>query len=443
MSTTSKTSKTSKNAAAAVAAAAAAPAPAPADVATTKPKTKRGTKRQVAEEGEVIAAAAPAAPAALEAVPEGKPKTKRVRKSAASDGAAAPDAAANPASAAAAGGGDPAPKPKGKRGPKAATAAAAATDGNGGAGAAAGTAAPAAPKAPRTKKANKEAAAGTTDGAPASAAVAAPTTTGKKKKPSHAATVTAAKGFFNYALSLPGKDTAATTDGTAIGTDAAASAAADAEAAAAAVEQFLGNIRSLAFNATAASVPAIVAVGKRAVQTLAKHKNERQVRPLDLEASVAAYTQRMATVEEDSWAATNGKWLTTFKLPRNITAQELTAPGFALTEEENQIFAVRCALVVFNIAVQKGYSPLGLASENGKFEKVDGVSQRILAHPVDGDRLYINRVHAYITYMNGTPQTAFAPVPTDSIKVERAKGTGDDAAADTNSLVSGVLSAAN
>jgi hypothetical protein len=273
--------------------------------------------------------------------------------------------------------------------------------------------------------------------------VAAPTTTGKKKKPSHAATVTAAKGFFNYALSLPGKDTAATTDGTAIGTDAAASAAADAEAAAAAVEQFLGNIRSLAFNATAASVPAIVAVGKRAVQTLAKHKNERQVRPLDLEASVAAYTQRMATVEEDSWAATNGKWLTTFKLPRNITAQELTAPGFALTEEENQIFAVRCALVVFNIAVQKGYSPLGLASENGKFEKVDGVSQRILAHPVDGDRLYINRVHAYITYMNGTPQTAFAPVPTDSIKVERAKGTGDDAAADTNSLVSGVLSAAS
>jgi hypothetical protein len=439
MSTTSKTSKTSKNAAAAVAAAAAAPAPAPADVATTKPKTKRGTKRQVAEEGEVIAAAAaPTAPAALEAVPEGKPKTKRVRKSTTSDGAAAPDAAANPASAAA-GGGDPAPKPKGKRGPKAATAAAAATDGNG----AAGTAAPAAPKAPRTKKANKEAAAGTTDGAPASAAVAAPTTTGKKKKPSHAATVTAAKGFFNYALSLPGKDTAATTDGTAIGTDAAASAAADAEAAAAAVEQFLGNIRSLAFNATAASVPAIVAVGKRAVQTLAKHKNERQVRPLDLEASVAAYTQRMATVEEDSWAATNGKWLTTFKLPRNITAQELTAPGFALTEEENQIFAVRCALVVFNIAVQKGYSPLGLASENGKFEKVDGVSQRILAHPVDGDRLYINRVHAYITYMNGTPQTAFAPVPTDSIKVERAKGTGDDAAADTNSLVSGVLSAAN
>jgi hypothetical protein len=277
--------------------------------------------------------------------------------------------------------------------------------------------------------------------APAAAAAApsaAPAS--KKKRPSHAATVVAAKGFFNYVLGLPGKDKDAGSSaggGEASATDTTTSAAAG-------VEQFLGYIRSLAFNATATSVPAIVNTGKRAVQTLSKHKNNRQTRSLDLEASVAAYAARLAGVPDDAWAATNGKWLTVFKLPRNITAQELADPGFALTEEESKIFQVRCALVVYNLAVQKGNTPLGLASETGKIQKIDGEAKRILAHPVDGDRLYIDRVYAYIAHMKGTAQTPFAPVSADMVKLPGAKTVdGDDGADHEGSLVSGVLSAVN
>jgi hypothetical protein len=179
------------------------------------------------------------------------------------------------------------------------------------------------------------------------------------------------------------------------------------------------NIKALAFNTTPAAVAAITSIAQRAATAWAKQSDHTRERTLDTAASLAKFTARINELPADVWATTHNKWLSVFPLDRNISAAELAAPGFALAGNLASNLVVTCALAVYNIAVSKGLQPLGLASESSSVDKTGATEVRTLKYPVDGDRLYIDKVYSYLAYMKDTVQTPFALSSQDKVKLAK------------------------
>lgn len=367
MSTASKSTRGNNQKAAAVAAAAAAAElAANAAAAAAKPAAKRGVKRQNGADSTATSAAAVAVPAAAPKAPKGK-RTKKADE--ASSAAAVPAAAPGSADPAAA-----VPKKRGRKPGAAAASAATST-----------VSAVAAPVA----------------------AAAAPAPKVRKARPTVAAATVAAKAVFGFIFGL--------------NTNAAVDPAAGSGPGAAVLPEdaVVDNIKALAFNTTPAAVAAITSIAQRAATAWAKQSDHTRERTLDTAASLAKFTARINELPADVWATTHNKWLSVFPLDRNISAAELAAPGFALAGNLASNLVVTCALAVYNIAVSKGLQPLGLASESSSVDKTGATEVRTLKYPVDGDRLYIDKVYSYLAYMKDTVQTPFALSSQDKVKLAK------------------------
>lgn len=377
MSTASKSTRGNNQKAAAVAAAAAAAElAANAAAAAAKPAAKRGVKRQNGADSTATSAAAVAVPAAAPKAPKGK-RTKKADE--ASSAAAVPAAAPGSADPAAA-----VPKKRGRKPGAAAASAATST-----------VSAVAAPV-----------------GAAAAAAAAAPAPKVRKARPTVAAATVAAKAVFGFIFGL---NTNAAVDPAAVVTTPSAPPG----AAVLPEDAVVDNIKALAFNTTPAAVAAITSIAQRAATAWAKQSDHTRERTLDTAASLAKFTARINELPADVWATTHNKWLSVFPLDRNISAAELAAPGFALAGNLATNLVVTCALAVYNIAVSKGLQPLGLASESSSVDKTGATEVRTLKYPVDGDRLYIDKVYSYLAYMKDTVQTPFALSSQDKVKLAK------------------------